>query len=118
MTGIERECKAAQAIGFPGPVSSRWERFVCWLKNLRAIPTCLAMWHLGRVLRRDSEYCEGWRANIAMPIYDAINDDRTNATVYPPGTNFKGINFHTATHELANDVANRILKLFFDVPIK
>lgn len=41
------------------------------IQNFRCLPNRIALWWLGRQFRKDADYRESWKANIAMPIYDA-----------------------------------------------
>lgn len=74
------------------------------------------MSHLGRVLRKDLEYQEAWRSNLAMPIYDRTRVACNCRASYSVTDHAKDCSsLQSPSPELCNEIANQILKNFFDV---
>lgn len=88
-----------------------------WI-NFKSLPTWLAMRYLGRVIRNDPDYQEGWRANIAMPIYDRTRIHCDCHAAFTANVEHARAckSFLAPSPQLCNDIANQILKNFFDVP--
>ena len=87
------------------------ERFVVWLRNLWRWRTAWAVKHLSRELQRSPGFRESWRANIAMPIYDATRLAGKFEEGKPLPAN------HVCIHmpiEQANEIADKLLKHLFD----
>lgn len=50
-----------------------------WWINLPTVPNRLALWWLGRALRRDPSYLESWHATLTMTIVDHTEANHARA---------------------------------------
>ncbi len=73
-----------------------------------------AMMVLKDAINSDPGYAIAWQSNVAMMCYDAINQGEITAFYEDSGEMF-----HEDCHKIANDAADRFMKLCFDLdPIR
>ncbi len=88
------------------------ERVEVWFRNLKCLPTALAINHLSKRMRNDPEYREAWKANIAMVLHDATREEHPNSWAIKGGG--VSIPVRYMPIEQSAHIADRLMKHCFN----
>lgn len=88
-------------------------KIITFLRNLKHLPTAIAVRYLSRQLRIDPGLYQAWHANIAMPIFDSTRQHPNSWPIQDGGV---AIAVRYMPIEQANHIASILMHHLFNTP--